>query len=230
MAILDFNLGFEPHSTLNPLVWHGNTLDKDVESALINIARDFKKFIDVPFDVVDVRITGGQVSYFYTRHSDLDLHLIADFSSVKCDREAAELFDAKRLLYKEKYSITVKGIPVELYVEDLDHPAVSASYSIQSRSWITRPKQDLGPFDVDEIQRLSNVWGEIIRHSLMSKNIKTARKTLDLLRKFRHLGLKTTGEYSTANLVYKTLRNSDLIRKLQNYIDHEHEQNLSVPD
>ena len=228
MAILDFNLGFEPHSTLNPRLWRNNELDKDVEAALIKIAQDFKKFIDVPFDVVDVRITGGQVSYFYTRHSDLDLHLIADFSTVKCDREAAELFDAKRLLYKEKYSITVKGIPVELYVEDLDHPAVSAAYSIQTRSWITQPKKDLGPFDIDEIERLSNVWGEIIQHSLRLKNIKTARKTLDLLRKFRHLGLKIHGEYSTANLVYKTLRNSDLIKKLQNFIDTEHENNLSV--
>ena len=230
MAILDFNLGFEPHSTLNPRLWRNNELDKDVESALIKIAQDFKKFIDVPFDVVDVRITGGQVSYFYTEHSDLDLHLIADFSSVKCDREAAELFDAKRLLYKEKYSITVKGIPVELYVEDLDHPAVSAAYSIQTRTWITQPKKDLGPFDVDEIERLSTVWGEIIQHSLRLKNIKTARKTLDLLRKFRHLGLKIQGEYSTANLVYKTLRNSNLIKNLQNFIDSEHEKNLSVPD
>lgn len=230
MTILDFNLGFEPHSELNPRIWTGDKLHPDVESALIKIAQDFKKFIDVPFDVVDVRITGGQVSYFYTDHSDLDLHLIADFSSVDCDREAAELFDAKRLLYKEKYSITVNGIPVELYVEDLDHPAVSASYSIQSRSWITRPKKDLGPFDLDEIERLSIVWSEIIRHSLRSKNIKTARKTLDLLRKFRHLGLKIHGEYSTANLVYKTLRNSDLIRNLQNYIDSQHEKNLSVPE
>jgi len=228
MKILDFNLGFEPHQTLNPKLWKNFKLQPDTESALIKIARDFKKFIDVPFDVVDVRITGGQVSYFYTEYSDLDLHLIADFSSVKCDREAAELFDAKRLLYKAKYDITVHGIPVELYVEDLNHPAVSASYSIQTRSWITRPKLDLGPFDIDEIQRLSNVWGEIIRHSLRSKNIETARKTLDLLRKFRHLGLKTSGEYSTANLVYKTLRNSDLIKNLQNYIDQEHDRSLSV--
>ena len=228
MKILDLNLGFEPHDTLNPLLWTGSKLQPDIESALVKIAQDFKKFIDVPFDVVDVRITGGQVSYFYTKHSDLDLHLIADFSSVKCDREAAELFDAKRLLYKAKYDITVRGIPVELYVEDLNHPAVSASYSIQKRQWITEPNKNLGPFDIDEIERLSTVWGEIIRHSLRSKNVKTARKTLDLLRKFRHLGLKTQGEYSTANLVYKTLRNSDLIRKLQNYIDQQHDQNLSV--
>ena len=228
MKILELNLGFEPHDKLNPKLWTGSKLQPDIESALIKIARDFKKFIDVPFDVVDVRITGGQVSYFYTEHSDLDLHLIADFSSVKCDREAAELFDAKRLLYKEKYSVTVRGIPVELYVEDLDHPAVSASYSIQKRQWITEPKKDLGPFDIDEIERLSNVWGEIIKHSLRSKNVKTARKTLDLLRKFRHLGLKIHGEYSTANLVYKTLRNSNLIRNLQNFIDQEHDQDLSL--
>ena len=104
MTILDFKLGFEPHDTLNPRIWQGEKLDKDVESALIKIAQDFKRFIDVPFDVVDVRITGGQVSYFYTPYSDLDLHLIADFSSVNCDREAAELFDAKSSTYSSRYS------------------------------------------------------------------------------------------------------------------------------
>lgn len=228
MTILDFNLGFEPHDELNPRIWHGDQLDKDVESALIKIAQDFKKFIDVPFNVVDVRITGGQVSYFYTEHSDLDLHLVADFSSVNCDREAAELFDAKRLLYKERFDITVKGIPVELYVEDLDHPAVSASYSVMKRTWIKHPNKDVGPFDVNEIEKLSRVWSTIIQHSLDRKDVETARKTMNLLRKFRGLGLKTGGEYSTANLVYKTLRNSDLIKKLQDFINQEHDRILSV--
>ena len=228
MAILDFNLGFEPHTQLNPKLWKGEDLRPDIESALIKIAKDFKKFIDVPFDVVDVRITGGQVSYFYTEHSDLDLHLIADFSSVECDREASELFDAKRLLYKAKYDITANGIPVELYVEDLDHPAVSASYSIMKRAWIKQPELDVGPFDIDKIEKLSKVWSTVIENSLASKDVETAKKTMNLLRKFRHLGLKTGGEYSTANLVYKTLRNSDLIKKLQNFIDQEHDRNLSI--
>lgn len=228
MAILDYKLGFEPHQELNPKIWQGDRLQPDVESALIKIARDFKRFIDVPFDVVDVRITGGQVSYFYTEHSDLDLHLVANFASVQCDREAAELFDAKRLLYKERFDITVHGIPVELYVEDLDHPAVSAAYSISKRTWLTRPQRNLGPFDVDRIEHLTQVWDTVIRHSLQSKDIKIARKTLDLLRKFRQMGLKKQGEYSTANLVYKTLRNSDIIRLLQRSIDQAHDQQLSV--
>lgn len=228
MTILDFNLGFEPHTELNPRLWHGEQLDKDIESALIKIAQDFKKFINVPFDVVDVRITGGQVSYFYTDKSDLDLHLVCDFNSVTCDREAAELFDTKRLLYKEKFDVTVKGIPVELYVEDLDHPAVSASYSVMKRQWLKKPSKEVGPFDIDKIEKLSQVWSTIIQHTFDSNDVETAKKTMNLLRKFRHLGLKTTGEYSTANLVYKTLRNSDLIKKLQNFIDQEHDKQLSV--
>jgi len=228
MTILDFNLGFEPHQELNLKLWNGFKLQHDVAPALIKIAKDFKKFIDVPFDVVDVRITGGQVSYFYTEHSDLDLHLVADFSSVTCDREAAELFDTKRLLYKAKYDITVKGIPVELYVEDLDHPAVSSAYSVMKGQWLTKPDKNIGPFDVDDIEHMVNVWTNIITHAMRSNNIETARKTMDLLRKFRGLGLKKKGEYSTANLVYKTLRNSDLIKNLQNYIDQEHDQSLTL--
>ena len=96
------------------------------------------------------------------------------------------------------------------------------------RQWITRPKQELGPFDVDKIEHMTRVWDTIIRHSLESKDVKTARKTIDLLRKFRQQGLKNQGEYSTANLVYKTLRNSDIIRNLQNFIDQEHDRTLSV--
>ena len=94
--------------------------------------------------------------------------------------------------------------------------------------WLTKPDKNVGPFDVDDIEHMVNVWTNIITHAMRSNNIETARKTMDLLRKFRGLGLKKKGEYSTANLVYKTLRNSDLIKNLQNYIDQEHDQGLSL--
>ena len=228
MMRAEFELGIDQHDTLNPKIWDGDKLLPEVESALVKIAQDFKKFIDVPFDVVDLRITGGQVSYFYTKHSDLDLHLVADYSSVVCDREAAELFDAKRLLYKNRFDITVKGIPVELYVEDLDHPAVSASYSVTKRKWLTSPSQHDNDIDLAEVKRMSAVWQKIIGHVLASNDIKTAKKTLDLLRNYRKLGLKSTGEYGTANLVYKTLRNSKSVENLTNFIDRMHDQHLSI--
>jgi hypothetical protein len=228
MRIVEFDLGFEPHDKLNPALWQGEDLLPDVKSALVKIAEDFKKYIDVPFDVEDLVITGGQVSYYYTKHSDLDLHLVVDFDSVACDREAAELFDTKRLLYKNRYSITVKGIPVELYVEDERYPAVSSSYSLFSNSWLKRPEMQNDTIDLKEIERMSAVWQKIIDASLTSNDVKTAKKTLDLLRNYRKLGLKQTGEYGVQNLVYKTLRNSKTLEKLITFIDDMHEKDLSI--
>jgi hypothetical protein len=95
MRLLEFDLGINQNAQLNPKLWKDNDLLPDVKKALIKIAEDFKKYIDIPFEVEDVTITGGQVSYYYTDHSDLDLHLIVDFDSVDCDREAAELFDTR---------------------------------------------------------------------------------------------------------------------------------------
>lgn len=221
-------LEFQTHDDLNSKLWDNDTLRPDVKSALIKIAKDFKTFIDVPFKVVDIVITGGQVSYYYTEHSDLDLHLVVDFDSVACDREAAELFDAKRLLYAKRYDITVKGIPVELYVEDDRYPAVSASYSVLEDRWIKHPAKQEEVIDREKIEKMSSMWQNLIEKILASNDIETAKKCLSLLRKYRKMGLKTSGEYGVENLVYKTLRNKKTLEHLVLYIDKWHDDNLSL--
>jgi hypothetical protein len=228
MRIVEFIAGFEQHQTLNPYLWEGDSLRPDIKSALIKIADDFKNFIEIPFTVEDVLITGGQVSYNYTKHSDLDLHLVVDFKKVSCDREAAELFDSKRHLYKQKYDIQIKGIPVELYVEDIDFPAVSSSYSIISDEWIKRPIQNAGDVDTAKIEKIADQWQELIDLGMASKDVETGRKVLRSLRNFRKNGLKRDGEFGVANLVYKTLRNTQSLEKLTNFIDTEHSRSLSV--
>lgn len=221
-------LEFQTHDDLNSKLWDNDTLRPDVKSALIKIAKDFKTFIDVPFKVVDIVITGGQVSYYYTEHSDLDLHLVVDFDSVACDREAAELFDAKRLLYAKRYDITVKGIAVELYVEDDRYPAVSASYSVLEDRWIKHPAKQEEVIDREKIEKMSSMWQNLIEKILASNDIETAKKCLSLLRKYRKMGLKTSGEYGVENLVYKTLRNKKTLEHLVLYIDKWHDDNLSL--
>jgi hypothetical protein len=228
MRIVEFNLGFEIHDDLNPRLWDNDSLRPDIKSALLKIAQDFKTFIDVPFEVSDVLITGGQVSYYYTKHSDLDLHLVVDFDQVACEREAAELFDTKRLLYKQKYNVTVQGIPVELYVENKDYPAVSASYSLIKNQWIVKPKSKIDSIDTQEIERMSLMWQRVIGSAMASKDVKTVQKTIKMLRKYRRLGLKTSGEYGTPNLVYKTLRNSEIIQNVMNFLDQAHDRDLSI--
>jgi hypothetical protein len=228
MRLPEFDLGFESHDTLNPLIWDGDALKPDVNNALIKIAQDFIEYIGVPIEVSDLVITGGQVSFYYTKHSDLDLHIIVDFKTVQCDREAAELFDAKRLLYKKQYNITIHGIPVELYIEDIDHPAVSASYSIGTQGWKTKPVKQTEEINTAEVLRMSKIWSVVIGHALKANDLVIARKVMKMLRDYRKLGLKHTGELGVPNLVYKTLRNSKIVEKLINLIGNLHDRELSI--
>jgi len=228
MIANEFADPIELHPTLNPKLWDNNQLRPDVKKALLHIAQDFKDYIGVPFKVVDVQVAGGNANYTYTDHSDLDLHLIADFGSVQCDREAAELFDSKRLLYKEQYDVKIHGIPVELYVEDQDHPAVSSSYSLLDNQWIREPKKEVADIDREEIKRMAGVWHKIIQHAIQTADRHSLQNVLKLLRKYRKMGLQQSGEFGVPNLVYKSLRNDNTLRGLTRLLDRLHDQELSI--
>jgi ribosomal protein L35AE/L33A len=228
MRILELDLGFEQHNELNPLLWQGEELRPEVKMALLKIAKDFVEYVEVPFKVEDLVLTGSQLGYYYTKHSDLDLHIIVDFNTVDCDREAAELFDTKRLLYKKQYDISIHGVPVEVYIEDSNFPAVSATYSLGSGGWRVKPDSQPEEIDREEIIRMSKIWSTVIGKAIESNDLETGRKTIKMLRNYRKLGLKQTGEYGIENLVYKTLRNSKIIEKLMKMIGDLHDQSLSI--
>ena len=228
MRILELDLGFEQHNELNPLLWQGEDLRPEVKMALLKIAKDFIEYVEVPFEVKDLVLTGSQLGYYYTKHSDLDLHIIVDFDTVNCDREAAELFDTKRLLYKKQYDISIHGVPVEVYIEDSNFPAVSATYSLGQGSWKVKPDRQPEEIDSEEIVRMSKIWSTVIGKAIESNDLETGRKVLKMLRNYRKLGLKQTGEYGIENLVYKTLRNSKIIENLMKMIGDLHDQSLSI--
>jgi hypothetical protein len=228
MHILELDLGFEQHNELNPLLWQGEELRPEVKMALLKIAKDFVEYVEVPFEVKDLVLTGSQLGYYYTKHSDLDLHIIVDFNTVDCDREAAELFDTKRLLYKKQYDISIRGVPVEVYIEDSNFPAVSATYSLGDGGWRVKPDNQPQEIDTEEIVRMSKIWRTVIGKAIESNDLETGRKVLKMLRNYRKLGLKQTGEYGIENLVYKTLRNSKIIEKLMKLIGDLHDQSLSI--
>ena len=228
MRILELDLGFEQHNELNPLLWQEEDLRPEVKMTLLKIAKDFIEYVEVPFEVKDLVLTGSQLGYYYTKHSDLDLHIIVDFDTVNCDREAAELFDTKRLLYKKQYDISIHGVPVEVYIEDSNFPAVSATYSLGKGGWKVKPDRQPEEIDSAKIIRMSKIWQTVIGKAIESNDLETGRKVLKMLRNYRKLGLKQTGEYGIENLVYKTLRNSKIIENLMKMIGDLHDQSLSI--
>jgi hypothetical protein len=218
------------NKVLNPKIWDHDRLKSNVRGALLRIAEDFKEYVDIPFRVVDIVITGGNANFNYTEHSDIDLHLIADFDSIECDRTAEELFDTKRLLYKRDYDVNIHNIPVELYVEDQDHPAVSGGcYSVAHNRWLKKPNPNLPEYDEKELKHMIDVWHVILKNAMKTGSLQTCRNAVQLLRKYRKLGLSTAhGEFSIPNLVYKALRNDKTVEAITVLIDRLHDQELSI--
>jgi hypothetical protein len=231
MLLKEFELPIGQNVVLNPKIWEHNRLKGEVKTALLRIAEDFLDYVDVPVKVVDVVIAGGNANYTYTNKSDLDLHIIADVEATKCDREAMELFDAKRLLYKKEHDISVKSIPVELYIEDHRTPAVSAAYSLLKDRWIREPQQARQEWDKESVNKMVEVWKTLFAAAIKTGDLQTCRSVLKLLREYRKKGLKTAeGEYSVANLVYKSLRNDQTLEGLVTLVNKLHDRELSLKE
>lgn len=228
MRVFEFISGYDKHQQLNPKLWDEDNLRPEVKEALLKVATKFEEFIDIAVPVIDIQITGGQVTYHYTEQSDLDLHLIIDYDQIDCDQEVLELLDTKRLLFKQKHQISIRGIPVEPGTENVKHPTVSSAYSIKTDSWIRKPKNYSFQINDNQIAAQAKKLMKLIDNVLDKKDLKTAQKLLKMIRKYRKIGLKQTGEYGIENLVYKTLRNSKYIEKLQNFIDGNLDKQLSV--
>ena len=112
----------EKHDTLNPLLFDENDeLKPEIKKAIIKIVNHFIESLKedgIKINLKDVILVGSNVSYNYTKDSDLDVHLIVDSKTLDCSPELYTLlYGAYRSLFNKNYDITIKGIPVEIYVE-----------------------------------------------------------------------------------------------------------------
>jgi hypothetical protein len=216
------------HDELNPALWENDNLRTNVRVALLKIAKEFYAFLDINVTLLDLVVSGSQVNYNYTKHSDLDLHLIVPYSQVKCDVSVDKLFDAKRKLWAQQHDIKVAGVPVELYVEDVDNPPVSSSYSVIKGKWINRPDQSAVKYDKPEVKRVFAVWERAINGAIATGSLEMCRNIKDMLKMYRKAGLAQHGEFGVPNLVFKALRNDGQVGKLMDAIGILHDRQMSI--
>lgn len=216
------------HDELNPLLWENNHLETTVRYKLLAIAMHFAKFLNVPkLNLRDITISGSNAAYGYSDQSDLDLHLVVDMPH---DRpELAELYTAKKNQYNFTYDITVKGIDVELYVQDVQQVHHSAGiYSVLNDRWISKPKKKLPTISDAEVKSKARNYSARINAAMRANDLNTARETMSEIRKLRQSGLEAGGEYSVENLAFKLLRARGKIDKFRKHIDKLQSAELSL--
>ena len=219
------------HTSLNTKLWDNSKLKPEVQKHLVKIAEFFMEYLDIDWvSVKDIVFTGSLASYNYTKYSDIDLHIVLDYQDVHKECPIVDkFFDSKKSLFNDKHNINICGYPVELYVEDEGMPAVSLGrYSILKDDWIIFPKkQNIKINDRAVELKYKQFENRIKEITSESGNLKEAEKISDNLYEKRKSGLSKSGEYSVENIVFKTLRNNGLLKKLKDYILKETDESLS---
>ncbi len=214
------------NKTLNPKLWNDGILDTEVAAKLEDIARAFEDFIGVDLEVIDYTITGSNANYTWTEYSDLDLHLIIPGTPTD---EQRELFNAKKALWSEQHDISIKGLPVECYVQGEDEPHHSTGvYSLSKDQWLVEPKKVKPSIDDAAIEAKKDAILAQIEQALLSRDLAKLRSVKDKITQMRRAGLERAGEWSVENLVFKILRNLGLIDQITEKIRELEDAELSL--
>lgn len=217
-----------PKSDLYPKFWDTNTkkLNGNIRMKLKEIAENFVKGFDYPIKIKDIILTGSIANYNWTQYSDVDLHVLVDFSEIPDEYMDAfrDYFDAKKQIWNKTHNISIMGHEVEIYIQDSNEPHYSTGvYSITNDKWNTEPvftKQDIEYEEVSEkteyfVDQINKV-AELFAKQDFQKAKTGADNIRNKIKKYRQAGLEKDGEYSTENLVFKMLRNGGYLETLSN--------------
>ena len=218
------------NKTLNPKLWDKDILKEEVLAKLRTIAQAFIGFLEIPNDAVkDIRLLGSSANYNYTKHSDIDLHIVVDYEKVHktCPVVAGYLY-AQKSLFNKEHDITIYGIPVELYAEShKDKTASNGIYSIKENKWLSKPSKP--KLDVDDLA-IKSKYEELERAINDTNSQEEAQQILDKIYQLRKAGLDEVGEFSVENIVFKKLRDNELIQKLKEQIKTSFDKKLSLKE
>ena len=215
------------HKTLNPTFWKEDEFDSETRKKLLQIANDFYDDLKVDAPIVDVYLIGSMVNYSWSQYSDLDVHVVLDFSKVDSNVElVADALNGKKFMWNLRHPVVIKGYDVELYVQDINHKHISAgTYSLMKGEWLTKPKWDPPTVDMEYVEEKVRLYErEIVEVDKMmdehpdSEDAKSILNRVKLLKKkitkARDASLQKDGEFSIENLVFKELRHTGWIKKL----------------
>jgi predicted nucleotidyltransferase len=224
----DLLKSFEPKKELNPSIWNGkddkSKLKPEIRERLLEIAYEYIDFLDVDIVVTDIILTGSLSNYNWSKYSDFDLHIVANFSQYPENQVELyeKLFNLKKMIFNDKHDITIKGYEVELYVQNETESHFSSGvYSVLFDEWANVPKKEDVTIDKELLKEKAKQWMNIIDNlldSIQDEETQVAKKMIqkykDKIKKYRTCGLEKGGEYSPENLVFKILRRNGYIEKL----------------
>ena len=215
--------GIKTNEELNPIIWDSDfTMKTEIRNKLLSIADEYIASSDIlkKDDIIDIELLGSNANYNYHPKSDIDLHLVVNMEDISSDPALAQIANnLEKANFNTKYNLGIKGIDVELYVEDVNAGTMSNGiFSVLENEWIKKPEKVIYPdYDSnDEYITLMTTWRDrakaVLENAITSKEPK---QFVDSLYNLRRLSLMKDGEYAMGNYVFKTLRDEGYLQALK---------------
>ena len=223
--------------SFEPEVWEEDRLIPEVRSALLKIASDF--LIDLPFDlnVEDITLTGSLANYNWSKYSDVDLHIVLDFTEIDENLELVrQFFRHLQTNWNNRHDILMKGYEVEIYFQDSNEEHLSTGiYSIQNDEWVVKPTPEAVSIDYANVRKKAEDVSDRIDHieqMLGDEEDNIVLDSIDRLRakirNMRKTGLEGAGQYSVENLAFKVLRRSEELGRLATLKAKAYDELMSI--
>ena len=208
-------------------------LDPTIRANLLQMANDFYEKTELPAPVIDIYLMGSAANYNWTPDSDIDVHVIIDYTKLQMPQETAfKTVKTAGAQWNAEHNILIKGHKVEMNIQNSaeQKPYVTGIYSLVNDQWLRKPFKM--PFNLDrqvlkfQYETMKNYLNNTIR-SRDREQMKAAKKYLDA---YRQYGLDTYGELSYENIIYKMLRARGLIKQLKDSIIQVYDKQMTVDE
>jgi predicted nucleotidyltransferase len=212
---------YETQQQLNPKLWtDDHQLPNKLRAGFLKIANAFYDFLEIDANIQDIILIGSNANYNWTKHSDIDLHVVVNYLDIGNNLYLVEKYlQAKKSIWNSTHPLAYKEMNIELYAQDSNeslHGSVGI-YSIVHGKWIRKPAADTISIDDDLIRQKAQPY-EYEINNIIESDPNAYKKIKHILNKLHHLrqtGLDAVGEYSLENLAFKYLRNKGYIDRLK---------------
>ena len=137
------------------------------------------------------------------------------------------LYNLQKSSFNQNYDISIHGVPVELYVEDIQANTVSNGiYSLYREEWIKFPEKI--PVQNYDIEEQLNKYKVFIDQELIHGDYNGVLSVIDDLYLMRKNSMAVDGEYGAGNQLFKEIRSLGLLDALKDRAKELNGKRLSL--
>ena len=215
---------FNVHNDLEERIWDNMKMRDEVRKPMLKIARSFIETLPFEVEIKDITLTGSLANYNWSSYSDVDLHIIIDYSEIDENYKLVKgFFDSTRARWNDKHDISLKGYDVEIYVENEGEAHKSSGiYSVLNDEWVIEPKKYEDSIDfnaarrkAEDIESRVNRANNLLTTGEYQKAQRSVEKLKKKIRNMRRAGLDSPQqEFSVENIAFKILRRNGILDTL----------------